>query len=103
MTARFDQCDAGEELGVAIEQAVTKGGVIPVRASRGEAWMSAAGDGVVLALDNELRIGKGIVVAGVIDVEMGTDHDVDVIGAQAQRGQMREYVLFVLGSRSAGR
>ena len=51
----------------------------------------------MFALNNELRVREGIVIADMVDIEMGADQQVDVIGVQAEIGEMLDHILFSLG------
>lgn|SRR5579859_640723 len=69
--------------------------------------MAVAGHGVMFALDDEFGVREGVVIAGVIDVEVSTDDNVDVLGTETQAGQMLEDVFLVgrgrrWGQRSVG-
>ena len=47
--------------------------------------MSVAGQFVVFLLDDEFRTRKGVVIPGVVYVEMRADEGIDVLGTQVER------------------
>jgi hypothetical protein len=48
MTTGLDEFKAGQQLGIAIDQAVARGGLIPLGTSRSDARVTGASDVVVL-------------------------------------------------------
>jgi len=70
VAAGLEQSDAGEEFGVAVDEAIPQRVVVPMRARGCEARMAVAGQGVVFALDDELGVRERVMEAGVVDVEM---------------------------------
>jgi len=69
VAAGLEQSDAGEEFGVAVDEAIAQRVVVPMRARGCEARMAVAGQGVVFALDNELGVRERVMVAGVVDAK----------------------------------
>ncbi len=53
----------------------------------------------MLTLDDQFGIRKGIVMPGMVQVEMVADQDIDVIGAQAEIDQVRDNILPIAGRR----
>ncbi len=70
-----------------------------MRACASKAWMSAACQFIVLALDDEFRLLKGIVIARVVYVEMGTDQQIDIVRMQTKLGEMLKHIFLILGWR----
>ncbi len=70
MPTGFQQRQAGQELGVSLNQPIAQGRLIPVRTNGSKACISTPRQFIVFALDNEFRFRKGIVVSGVVHVEM---------------------------------
>jgi len=99
VAAGLEQSDAGEEFGVAVDEAIAQRVVVPMRASDGEARVAVEGQGVVFALDNELGVRERVMVASVVDVEMRADENVDVPRAYIELGEMLEDVFFIGGGR----
>src|SRR5260370_5531503 len=97
--ARLDQRQSGQQLSVSLHQPVAQRRMIPVRACASKAWMSAACQFVVLALDDEFRLQKGIVIARVVYVEMGTDQQIDIVRMQTKLGKMLKHTIFILSQR----
>jgi hypothetical protein len=97
MSTGFQQRQAGQELNVSLNQPIAQGRLIPVRACGSKACMSTPRQFIVLALDNEFRLRKGIVIARVVHIEMGTDEQRDVVRMQAQISQMLQHIFFMLG------
>lgn len=58
---------------------------------------------IVLALDHAFGAREGVVISGVVDIEMRADEDVDVAGAQRQISEMFQDVFLVFGGRGSGR
>jgi hypothetical protein len=52
---------------------------------------------IVFSLDDQFRPREGIMIAGMIHVEMGTNQDVNIVRAQAQIGQVLNYISRILG------
>src|ERR1700730_11835937 len=77
--------------------------MIPVSACRGKARMSAAGQRVVLALDDEFGLRKGVMISSMVYVEMRADEDIDVVRTQSECGKVLDHVFFILGGWRAGR
>src|ERR1700674_450777 len=77
--------------------------MIPVRACGCKTWVSAARQFIVFTLDDEFRLRKGIVIARVVHVEMGTDQKVDIARAQTKSGEMLKHIFLVLGRRRSWR
>lgn len=102
MPARLDQLDAGEQFGVAVYQPIAQVRVVPERERGVEARIAAARQGAVLPLDDEFRPREGGVLARVVRVEMGADEDVDVVGAQAEVGEVRDDILVDLDPHLRG-
>src|SRR5215467_594019 len=71
--------------------------MIPVSAREGIAWVSTACQFVVGALDDEFRLRKGIVIASMVHVEMGTDEEIDVIRMQAKISEVLKHIFSILG------
>src|ERR1700704_1966387 len=61
--------------------------------------MAAARQFKVFPLDDEFRLRKGIVIACMIHVEMRTDEEVDIVGAETKIREVFKYIFFVLGWR----
>src|SRR5262245_48439918 len=97
MSTGLKQHQTRQQLRIAINELVVEYWMIPVSASEGIAWMSAARKFVVRALDDEFRLCKEIVIAGMIHVEMGTDEEIDVVRMQAKTGEVLEHIFFVFG------
>lgn len=74
----FNEAKAGEQVCVAIDEGVAKGWMVPVGTGESEAGVTGAGDFIVGALDDEFGIGKRIVEAGMVDIEVGADNGVDL-------------------------
>src|ERR1700683_209665 len=74
--------------------------MIPVGASGGKAGMAGASQGVMFALDNEFGFGESIVIADMVDVEMGANQSADVVGLEAEILEMLEDAFFILRSGS---
>src|SRR6266567_4027245 len=77
--------------------------MIPVSACGGEAWMPAARQFIVFALDDKFCLRKGIVMARMVDVEMGTDEEIDVVRVQAKTGEVLQHIFFILARRRSRR
>src|SRR5437868_12269667 len=103
MPTGLEQRQAGQEFGISINQPVTQGRMIPVSTRQGKARMSAARQGIVFALDDEFRLRKGIVIAHVVHVEMGTDEDIDIVRTQTQSGELSDHIVFLRGWNRPGR
>jgi hypothetical protein len=88
MPTGFKQRQAGQELGVPLNQPVAQCWLIPVHVCGGKARMSAPRQFIVFALDDEFRLCKGIVISGVVHVEMGTDEEIEV-------GEMLQHIFFI--------
>src|SRR5258708_7783552 len=97
MPTGLKQCQAGQQLGVAINELVAQCRKIPVSACGGKAWMPAARQFIVFALDDEFRLRKGIVIARMVHVEMGTDEEIDVVRMQTKTGEVLKHIFFILG------
>src|SRR5579862_3383756 len=95
VTTGFEQGQAGDQFGVAINHSITQRWVIPVVAGIGEARVAASGDVVVFALDDQFGVGEGVVVAAMVYVEMRADEHCDVIGAKFEVPEMPKNVLFI--------
>src|SRR5215470_7912142 len=95
MSTGLQQSQAWQQFGISINEPVMQHRMIPVSASEGKAWVSAAGQFVVRALDDEFRLRKGIVIAGMVHVEMGTDEEIDVIRMQAKIGEVLKHIFFI--------
>lgn len=80
MPTGFQESQAGQKLGISFNEAIARSWVVPVSASRSKARISTPGQFVVLTLDNEFGVGKRIVIARVIDIEMGANNHSNVIG-----------------------
>jgi hypothetical protein len=55
--------------------------------------MSTPRQFIVFALDNEFRFRKGIVIARVVHVEMGTDEHSDVVRMQTQLSELLQHIF----------
>jgi hypothetical protein len=55
----------------------------------------------VLALDDELRLAEGVMIASMVHVEMGANKHRDVVGPHAKLGQALDDVLVWRGWRHA--
>jgi hypothetical protein len=102
VSAGLNEAEAGEQVGVAVDESVAKRWVIPVRLGFGEAGMAASREFIVCTLDDEFSAGECVVVAGVVDVEMGADNGVDLGGLKAKCGEVLQDVGFAAGLRSGG-
>src|SRR5260370_7699398 len=71
--------------------------MIPVSARGSIARMSAPRQFVVCTLDDEFRLVKGIVIAHMVYVKMGTDEDIDFVRTQSEIGEMLKYIFCILG------
>src|SRR2546421_11437307 len=97
VSTSLKQGQARQEFGVIINQPVTQRRMIPVGAPGGKARMSAARQFIVFALDNEFRLRKGFVISHMVDVEMGTDKEIDIVRTQTKIGEMLDHIFFMLG------
>lgn len=88
MSTGLDEFDAGKQFGIALDQAVPRGGLIPLRTSRGGAWVTIASYLIVLVLDDELCVGEGGMIARVIDIVVRTDERIDGGGPHADHLQL---------------
>ena len=96
MSTGLNQHQAGQQLGISVHEPVAQGQMIPVRTHRGKALMSTLRQLVVFALDDQLGVGKGIVLPAMIHVEMGTDEGVGIIRLQAEIGKVLDDTLPLL-------
>src|SRR5689334_23323335 len=103
MSAGFEQSQTGQEFGISLNQPIVQGRMIPVRACRSKAGMSAPRQFIVFALNDEFGFRKGIVVACMVHVEMGADEYIDVVRSQAKIGEMLKHIFFLLGWWHSGR
>src|SRR5579872_3760580 len=102
--ARLDQRQTGQQLRISINQPVAQRRMVPVRARGGKTRMPAARHLVVRALDDQLSMCERIMIADVVRIEVGADEQVNVIGTQAERGELADHVRFVgVGLRSSRR
>src|SRR6266571_2637631 len=97
MPTGLKQREAGQQLGVAINEPVAQCRMIPVNACGSKAWVPAARQFIVFALDDEFRLRKGIVIARMVHVEMGTDEEIDVVRVQAKTGEVLKHIFSILG------
>jgi hypothetical protein len=97
MPTGFQQRQAGQELSISLNQSIAQGRLIPMGACGSKAGMSTPGQFIVLALDNEFRFRKGIVISHVVHIEMGTDEQRDVVRMQTQISEMLQHIFFMLG------
>src|SRR5689334_12401979 len=70
--------------------------MIPVRVGGSKARMSAPRQFIVFALNDEFGLRKGIMIPGMIHVEMGTDEHIDVVRSQAKIGEMLDHIFLLL-------
>src|SRR5258708_32994520 len=73
--------------------------MIPVSACGGKTRMSVPRQRIVLALDDEFRLRKCIMISHMVYVEMGADEHIDVIRTQAKIGKMLDHIFFLLRFR----
>src|SRR6266699_4276222 len=97
MPTGFQQRQAGQELSVSLNQPIAQSRLIPVGTCGSKARMSTPRQFIVFALDNEFRFRKGIVIARVVHIEMGTDEQSDVVSMQTQISEMLQHIFFILG------
>ena len=95
--AGLDERQAGHEFGIAVDQPVAQRGMVPMRPCRRKPRMAAAGQLVMRALDNEFGIPECIVIAAVVNVEVGADEDINVRRAKAESSDLFDHIGFVLG------
>ena len=72
-------------------------------ADGGIAGVPAARHLIVLALDDVLCLWEGIVVAGMVDVEVSADEEVDICRTQSQGREVLDHDPLVFRSRDPGR
>src|SRR5438067_558616 len=97
MPTCLDHHQTGQEFGVSINEPVAQGWMIPVNTGGSIAWMSAACQFIVLALDDEFGLRKGIVIACMVHVEMGTNDEIDLIRTQTKIREMLKHIFFIVG------
>lgn len=100
MSARFNEAETWEQLRVPFDEAVVERWVVPMWPCGRKAGMSAAGQVIVRALDDELGAGECIVVAGVVNVEVGADDGVDLGWLEVVSSEMLKDVCFVARLRA---
>ena len=89
MPARLDQFDAGEQLLIAVDQPVAQAGGIPMRPGHRVAPVGPLlRGGVMRPLDDDLGVREGVVLPGVVGVEVRRDQILHVCGGDAERGEM---------------
>jgi hypothetical protein len=99
--AGLKQGQSRHKLGIAINETISQGRMIPVSARRGKPWMPVPGEFIMFALNNQFRVRKVVMISSVVNVKMCADESVDVSGAQAKFGEMLDHVLFVVSFRGA--
>jgi len=99
----FEQSQAGKKFGIAMDEAIAKRRMIPVSTRESKTRVAVARDLVMLPLHDEFGAGKRVVKTGMVDVEMGANDRIDVVGAQAEFGEMLEDVFFIRGGRRSRR
>nr|WP_030340065.1 hypothetical protein [Streptomyces sp. NRRL S-1022] len=88
VSGALHQLDAGEQFGVALDQPVLQVGLVPARPGDLQpAELARRRQPVVAALDDELGVGEEVVVAGVVRVQVGAHHQVDVPRPQPEDGE----------------
>src|SRR5579884_1407606 len=97
MSTGLKQGQAGQEFGISLNEPIAQGRMIPVRTGGSKAGVSASRQFIVLALNDEFSLRKGIVVARVVHIEMGTDEHIDVVRSQAKIGEMLDHIFLLLG------
>src|SRR5579884_2306312 len=99
VSAGLKQGQAGQNLGIAINQPITERGMIPVGSCCSKAWMSAACQFVVCALNDKFGFRERIVISCMVDIEMGADEQIDIVGLQTKIGEMLDHIFLVLDWR----
>src|SRR5229473_268819 len=94
MPTGLDQRESRKQFGVSLNQPVLQGRMTPVSTGGSIAHMSAARQFIVFALDDELRLDKDIVISCMVHIEMGTDQEIDIFGAQTKVGEMLDHMFF---------
>jgi hypothetical protein len=89
VAAGLKQGQSRHNLGVTINQRVGQSWIVPMDAGGGKTRMPTPGQIVVRALNNELRLGNAIMIARVIDVEVGADHNLDIDPSLSQNRHAR--------------
>ena len=97
--AGFNQGESGQKLGISTYQPVAQCRVVKVGSCLGKARVAAPCHSVLLTLGNELGLRKGVVVSGMVDVEVTAYDRVDIFGSQTQIGKMRQHGFFLLWLR----
>jgi hypothetical protein len=77
--------------------------MIPMSARRGKTRMSAAGERIVLARDDEFRLSKGVMISSMVYVEMRADEGIDFVRTQSSAASCSITLFSFLGGWRAGR
>src|SRR5450432_2236271 len=99
MTTGLKQGQARQQFAISIKHAITQCRMIPMSACGGETWMAATCQIIMCTLNDKFRIWKCIMISRVIYVEVGTDENIDIVGAQTKIGEMLNHVFLLPGWR----
>src|SRR5690349_11558886 len=103
MPTGLNQLQTGQKFSIPLNQPVPQGWMIPVSACGCKTRMPTAGQLIMCTLYNEFRLSESIVVSGVVNVEVCTDENIDIIRMQTQIGEVLKHIFFFLGWRHSRR
>jgi hypothetical protein len=78
VSAGLDKGKAGDDLCVTFDEAIAQLWIVPAFSMALETRVSTTGDFILLTLDDEFGVGEGVMVACMVNVQMGADENVNV-------------------------